>query len=48
MAQLHAGEKNKVDWMLESVLFPRGPSIYVINYQQSVYMLVVLICSRIV
>ncbi len=38
--------KNKVDWMLESFLFPRGPSMYGINYQQSVYMLVVL-CSRI-
>ena len=27
--------------------FHRGPSMYGINYQQSVYMLVVLICSRI-
>ena len=27
--------------------FPRGPSMYGINYQYSVYMLVVLICSRI-
>ena len=27
--------------------FPRGPSMYGIHYQQSVYMLVVLICSRI-
>ena len=31
----------------ESFLFPRGPSMYGINYQQSVHMLVVLICSRI-
>ena len=38
---------HKVDWMLERFLFPRGPSKYGINYQQSVYMLVVLICSRI-
>ena len=29
----------KVDWMLESFQFPRGPSMYGINYQQSVYML---------
>ena len=29
--------KNKVDWMLESFHFPRGPSMYGINYQQSVY-----------
>ena len=36
-----------VDWMLESFHFPRGPSMYGINYQQSVYTLVVLICSRI-
>ena len=27
--------------------FPRGPSVYGINCQQCVYMLVVLICSRI-
>ena len=27
--------------------FSRGPSMYGINYQRSVYMLVVLICSRI-
>ena len=27
--------------------FHRGPSMYGINYQRSVYMLVVLICSRI-
>ena len=39
--------KNKVDWTLESILFHRGPSMYGINYQRSVYMLVVLICSRI-
>ena len=38
---------NKVDWMLESFHFPRGPSMYRINYQQSVYMLLVLMCSRI-
>ena len=25
----------KVDWMLESLHFPRGPSMYGINYQQS-------------
>ena len=30
-----------VDWRLESFHFPRGPSMYGINYQQSVYMLVV-------
>ena len=39
--------KNKVDWMLESFHFPRGQSMYGINYQQSVYMLVVLMCSKI-
>ena len=27
--------------MLESIRFPRGPSMYGINYQQSVYMLAV-------
>ena len=32
---------------IESFHFPRGPSRYGINYQQSVYMLVVSICSRI-
>ena len=26
--------------------FPRGPSMYGINYQLTVYILVVLICSR--
>ena len=36
-----------VDWMLGSFHFHRGPSMYGTNYQQSVYMLVVLICSRI-
>ena len=36
-----------VDWMLGSFHFHRGPSMYGINYQKSVYMLVVLICSRI-
>ena len=25
--------KKQVDWMLESFLFPRGPSMYGINYQ---------------
>ena len=30
----------KVDWMLESFYFPRGPSMCGINYQQIVYMLV--------
>ena len=44
-AQLHVGEK-KVDWMLKSFHFPKGPSMYGINYQQSVFMLVVLKCSR--
>ena len=33
--------------MLGSFHFHRRPSMYGINYQQSVYMLVVLICSRI-
>ena len=32
--------------MLESIHFPRGPSIYGINYQLIVYVLVVLMCSR--
>ena len=32
---------------LGSFQFHRGPSMYGINYQRSVYMLVVLICSRI-
>ena len=41
------GEKYKVDWMLDSFHFPRGQSMYGINYQQSVYMLVVLMCSKI-
>ena len=27
--------KNKLDWMLESFHFPRGPSMYGINYQQT-------------
>ena len=39
--------EKKVDWMLESFHFPRGQSMYGINYQQSVYMLVVLMCSKI-
>ena len=34
-------------WMLGSFHFHRGPSMYGIKYQRSVYMLVVLICSRI-
>ena len=38
--------KKQVDCMLESFHFPRGPSMYGTNDQQSVYMLVVLICSR--
>ena len=33
--------------VIGSFHFHRGPSIYGTNYQQSVYMLVVLICSRI-
>ena len=33
----------KVDWILESFQFPRGSSMYGINYQHSVYTLVVLI-----
>ena len=37
-------QRNKVDWMLESIHFPRGPSVYGINYQLTV--LVVLLCSR--
>ena len=36
-----------VDWMLESIRFPRGPSMYGINYQLIVYMLLVLMSSRI-
>ena len=32
---------------VRNFIFPRGPSMYGINYQQSVYMLVVLICSRV-
>ena len=39
--------KKQIDWMLESFHFPRGPSMYGINYQQSMCMLAVLICSRI-
>ena len=35
--------RNKVDWTLDSFHFPRGPSMFGINYQQTVYMLVVLI-----
>ena len=38
--------KKKVDWMLEKTHFPSGLSMYGINYQLIVYMLVVLICSR--
>ena len=40
-------KQSTVDWMLESFHFPRGQSMYGINYQQSVYMLVVLMCSKI-
>ena len=39
--------KKQVDWMLASFHFPRGQSMYGINNQQSVYMLIVLMCSRI-
>ena len=39
-------KQSTVDWMLESIHFPRGPSMYGINYQLIVYMLVVLMCSR--
>ena len=39
--------KKQSSWMLGSFHFHRGPSMYRINYQRSVYMLVVLICSRI-
>ena len=39
--------KKQVDWMLASFHFHRGASLYGINYQKSVHMLVVLICSRI-
>ena len=38
--------KKQIDWMLENTHFPSGPSTYGINYQLTVYMLVVLICSR--
>ena len=38
--------KKQIDWMLENTHFPRGPSMYGINYQLIAYMLVVLICSR--
>ena len=41
--------KKQSRWMLESFLFPRGPSMYGIHYQHTIigYTLVVLICSRI-
>ena len=40
-------KQSRLDVRLESFHFPRGPSMYGINYQQqSVYMLVVLICTR--
>ena len=32
---------------VRSIRFPRGPSMYGINYQLIVYMLLVLMCSRI-
>ena len=35
--------EKKVGWMLRSFHFHRGPSMYGIHYQRSVYMLVVLI-----
>ena len=35
-----------VDWMLESIRFPRGPSMYGINYQLIVYMLLVFKCVQ--
>ena len=38
--------KKQSSWMLENTHFPRGPSMYGIKYQLTVYMLVVLICSR--
>ena len=39
--------RNKVDWMLESIHFPRGPPMYGINYQLTVScMLLVLMSSR--
>ena len=37
--------RNKVDWMLESIHFARGPPMYGMKYQLIVYMLVVLMCS---
>ena len=40
-------KKQFLGWMLESIRFPRGPSMYGINYQLIVYMLLVLMCSRI-
>ena len=39
--------KKQVDWMLGSFHFHRGPSMYGIHDQRSVYRLIVLICSRI-
>ena len=47
MTRGHNFTRNKVDWMLGSFHFHRGPSTYGINYQKNVCMLVVLICSRI-
>ena len=38
--------RSKVDWMLESIHFPRGPSMDGINYQLIVYMLVMLIMFK--
>ena len=32
--------KKKVDWTSGSITFPRGPSMYVIHYQLTVYLLV--------
>ena len=39
-------KQSRLDVTLESIHFHRGPSMYGINYQLIVYMLVVLICSR--
>ena len=38
--------KKQVDYMLESIHFPRGQSLYGINYQLIVCMLVVLIMNK--
>ena len=46
-ANMKVSEQCRIAAMLGSFHFHRGPSMYGINYQQSVCMLVVLICSRI-